>query len=311
MKTWTEDATAHVDRYLRQVRVLLEGGGADAHEVVDDLRNHILQQGEVSAQVVIATDEAKRLLAQVGAPEEVAQSWTQMGASPGGDGWSEPQLNPEPAQLGTSKRWVILGMLAVGLLVLLPSALVLLWFGVRIASYRPPEAAIVQDGHSEAVQELPSGWLQAGSNRDGYETGTARGIAGIDGKAVFMRSKVADPPGFTTVMRDMPADDYRGKNITLAGSIKTEMEGGQAQMWLRIDGPNNTMLGFDNMSNRPIVGKTPASPYSISLDVPREAIRISYGVLASGSGTTWFSPLEIAEGEAPASQPTSGPPTGL
>jgi hypothetical protein len=158
------------------------------------------------------------------------------------------------------------------------------------------------------VGELPSGWFQAGSNHEGYETGTARGVDGIAEDALFMRSKVADPPGFSTVMREMPAEAYRGQHVTLTGEIKTEMNAGKAQMWLRIDGPNNMTLGFDNMGNRPIAGKTATSPYSISMDVPREAERIAFGVLASGSGTTWFSPLALsastqgqtsATGEAP------------
>ncbi|MBX7255692.1 MAG: hypothetical protein K1Y02_04975 [Candidatus Hydrogenedentes bacterium] len=293
MKTWTEDATAHMERYLRQVRVLLEGGGADAHEVVEDLRNHILQQGEVSAQIAIATDEAKRILAQVGAPDEVAQLWTQMGVGSEGEGWSEANSSRPSGQPGSRKRWVILGVVAVGLLVLFPLTLILLWFGVRVASYRPPETQVAQDGYSEALYELPSGWFQAGSNRDGYETGTARGVAGIPGDAYFMRSKVANPPGFSTVMREMPADAYRGKWITLDGTIKTEMNPGKAQMWLRIDGPSNTTLGFDNMNNRPIDGRTDASPYAISLQVPQEAVRVAYGVLATGAGTTWFGPLAL------------------
>jgi hypothetical protein len=189
------------------------------------------------------------------------------------------------------------------------------WFGpLALTATETEEASSsphVEENSAEQVGALPSGWFQVGSNIPGYESGTARAIEGIPGDAIFMRSKVANPEGFSTVMREVPADAFRGKRVTLTGSIKTAMNPGKAQLWMRIDGPNNAVLGFDNMDDRPIDGTKPAAPYTISLEVPSEAVKISYGVLASGSGTTWFSPLELSEGEAPASQPTSGPPTGL
>lgn len=109
MKTWTEDATAQIESYLRQVQVLLEDGGADAHEVVDDLRNHILEQGEVSANVVITADEAKRVLAKMGAPAEVAATWKEMG---GEDVLGAPHVS-QPKMGVSWKPWHAVVLVAV------------------------------------------------------------------------------------------------------------------------------------------------------------------------------------------------------
>ena len=307
MKTWTEDATAQMERYLRQVQVLLEGGGADAREVVEDLRNHILQQGEMSAHVVINGDELRQILQRAGCPEEVASSWKELGAESwevGGDISTPKTEPPGVARLAAGHG---LKTAAIALLIALPFVLLFL-YGMNRAT---PEDKLGHGGESirtdrvesgasgetaRAIQRemlgiLPQGWFQAGTNHVDYETGTAGEMDEMTGDAVFIRSRSATAGGFSTVMREIPAAQFRGKNVTLAGTIETDLtDGGKAQLWMRIDAPDGAALGFDNMGNRPIMGKTPAKGYSISLDVPVQSERIAYGVLMTGTGTTWFDP---------------------
>ena len=122
MKTWTDEAKAYADHYLRQVQVLLEGGGADAREVVEDLQRHIHEQAQNSPQVVITIDDAKRVVAGIGSPEEVAFAWKQMGTDTEKNTWGETHtipLPPEPISYTILK-------------VLLYFAGVVLYFGITI-----------------------------------------------------------------------------------------------------------------------------------------------------------------------------------
>lgn len=66
-----------------------------------------------------------------------------------------------------------------------------------------------------------------------------------------------------------------------------------AAFWLRIDGPNGHMDGFDNMSNRALVGNADWTPFVIVLDVPDDAKQIVGGLLLIGTGTVWADDLHI------------------
>jgi len=57
-----------------------------------------------------------------------------------------------------------------------------------------------------------------------------------------------------------------------------------AGLWMRVDGPGG-VLAFDNMSTRPIKGKTEWAQYSVVLDVPDTAKLVAFGVLVQGSGS--------------------------
>ena len=53
---------------------------------------------------------------------------------------------------------------------------------------------------------------------------------------------------------------------------------------LRIDGPDDEVLRFDNMQTRPIVGSADWATYEVVLDIPSESERIAFGVLLHGEG---------------------------
>ena len=58
---------------------------------------------------------------------------------------------------------------------------------------------------------------------------------------------------------------------------------------MRVDGDfNGKMLGFDNMWNRPITGTNDWTKCEITLNVPKEATAVAYGVLLGGKGTVYF-----------------------
>lgn len=69
MSEWTNSARTRLDGYFAQIRETLTASGADAGEVIEDLRRH-LDQEIAAAQLTIVTEEdVTRLLARIGAPE--------------------------------------------------------------------------------------------------------------------------------------------------------------------------------------------------------------------------------------------------
>ncbi|NUM56065.1 MAG: ankyrin repeat domain-containing protein [Candidatus Hydrogenedentes bacterium] len=180
MKTWTDEAKAYTDRYLRQVRVLLEGGGADAHEVVEDLQRHIHEQAQNAPQVVITIDDAKRVVAGMGSPEEVAFSWRQLGADAGRDPWVEPTT---PVPIPQSNRnvavWKILATAILAAIIAFPVALFVGYFAwnrtqtVAIPAKETPVDhktalhAASAGGHLEEVTRL----LAAGADPNARDSG--------------------------------------------------------------------------------------------------------------------------------------------
>lgn len=380
MKTWTDDASAQVKRYLRQVQVRLEESGADAHEVVEDLSRHIHQRANDSPLVVITLDEANRIIATMGTPDEVAQSWKQLGSEDKSEGWDSPALNPPPPT--PKKSQLVLWSCLATLLVILAAAFAVPWI-IWSVSVEPEKTgslaghtALIEaarNGHLETVRSLldsgadinahdtqgmtalhhaaknghngtvellierganrevrdrmgksagdyasagghratldairgnqqsqptetsdtlPTPWFQAGNDHVNYKTGTTT-VNGIAGNAMFIQSTSAKPTGFSTIMTEQSAAQFRGRTITMTGTISATVRDGWAGMWLRIDGQQGEPLGFDNMQDRPISGISGPTQYSITLDVPDTAAQLAYGVLFQGQGEIYFGNIAL------------------
>ncbi len=69
MNQWTSAAKQELENYFTRVRPTLHASGADADEVIEDLRRH-LDAEVASAKLSIVTEEdVRRLLARIGAPQ--------------------------------------------------------------------------------------------------------------------------------------------------------------------------------------------------------------------------------------------------
>ena len=92
----------------------------------------------------------------------------------------------------------------------------------------------------------------------------------------------------------LPIETFAGKSVEYKGWIKTkDVKNGYAGLWLRVDGENRAMLGFDNMNDRGLKGDNEWTQVSIKIDVSKEAININYGGIFPGEGTVWFDNLEL------------------
>lgn len=140
----------------------------------------------------------------------------------------------------------------------------------------------------------PVGWYKAGNPVSDYETGTDPQVKRTSPASAFVRSRSADARGFGTIMQSLPAEAYHGKRVRLTAYVKTENVRQWVGLWMRVDGPappGTTVpppLGFDNMQNRPITGTQDWTKHEIVLDVPANAVWVSFGVMLSGEGAAWI-----------------------
>lgn len=141
-----------------------------------------------------------------------------------------------------------------------------------------------------------AGWFGGGK---GFKV-TPEKLDQRTGKGCVRMERVDDGADFCGASQFVSATNYRGKTIRLTGFIKTKgVTDGGAGLWMRIDAPKRNTVGFDNMSDRPILGATPWTEYQIDMEVPDSAIEITFGVLLKGGGIAWADDfkLEVIEKE--------------
>ena len=134
--------------------------------------------------------------------------------------------------------------------------------------------------------ELPTGWYALGSGRNDYEFGVDDRVSHTGKRSGYTKS-IRPSEGFGALSQIFKADLFRGKRVKMIGFAKSEDVKNSAGLWMRVDGPDGKVLGFDNMSSRPIKDTTGWTKYQIVLDVPESSIDIAFGILLDGEGKIW------------------------
>jgi erythromycin esterase-like protein len=103
---------------------------------------------------------------------------------------------------------------------------------------------------------------------------------------------------FGMVTRSFLLAPVAGKKVHYTGWIKTQdLTAGYAGLWWSVWDVNGKFIAGDNMSNRGVTGTTDWKQYSIDVDMPANAVSITYGALHAGTGSAWFdSPAVSADG---------------
>nr|WP_321523262.1 S41 family peptidase [uncultured Macellibacteroides sp.] len=139
----------------------------------------------------------------------------------------------------------------------------------------------------QSIDGYPTDWTN--NTYPGYEI-RMDSIITYHGKfSVSIENKGGDP-AYNTWGFTIP-DIYEGKQITLAGYIKTEnVTDGYAGLWMRID----PQIGFDNMHQRGITGTTDWTRYEITLNMkPSKTKQTVVGGILVGKGKMWLDNLSI------------------
>lgn len=146
-----------------------------------------------------------------------------------------------------------------------------------------------------ARAQVPAGW-QAITDGSGEYTVTSDGSRRDGGQGfagATIRANVDEPRGSAMLAQSVRADTYRGKRIRLSGYLKTiGVNEGTAVLFMRVDG-DGVVQTSDYMQNRPMMLTTDWARQDIVLDIPRDAIGITYGFLLGGSGQAWLDDVAI------------------
>jgi len=136
-------------------------------------------------------------------------------------------------------------------------------------------------------------WFLAGSDRSAYEMGPDD-IVTYKGTATrYLMSTRPEPAGFGTMMKNVGAEEYRGKRVRMSAYVKSENVETWTALWMRVDGEGGGMLSFDNMGDRPIAGTTDWTQHEIVLDVPENSAKIAHGILLGNKGKVWIHDLQF------------------
>jgi hypothetical protein len=156
--------------------------------------------------------------------------------------------------------------------------------------------------------DLPVGWFAAGSHPAEYQMGVDTTVRHNGKASGSIRANTSKSHGFGTLMQTAVPGDYAGKRLRLSGYVRSEkVQSGWAGLWLRIDGPMQAVLGFDNMQSRPIKGTQDWTRCEIVLDVPTTAVALAYGLLLDGDGVVWLDDLKFEV--VPSTVPVTGVPS--
>jgi len=147
----------------------------------------------------------------------------------------------------------------------------------------------------------PDGWFAGGT---GYDATLDLDVVHSGAQSLRLASRNDPDPqsdqrsqrggGFGVATRKVPVAPARGKRLRLSGYLKTdEVTGDGAGLWMRVDGPNRSVLAFDNMEGRRVTGTTDWTRYEIVLPVDESAVAIYLGALLPGDGTAWVDSLSL------------------
>lgn len=166
-------------------------------------------------------------------------------------------------------------------------------FLLHAASWAQPTSQPTNLGFEQVAAKSgqPLGWYTGGA---GYQA-VADSLVHHEGRYALRLTAVAparSPKAFGVATQLVPIA-LMGKTIQLTGYLKTDQVAqGYAGLWLRIDGPQGTLL-LDNMSQRPVQGTTDWQQYTITLALPAEAQAIAFGGILPASGTMWLDQLAL------------------
>lgn len=134
------------------------------------------------------------------------------------------------------------------------------------------------------IPGAPAGW-GATANTSGIGTTVSERHGGTT--AAYLTSAF-DVGAFATyqIVQAIRATDYRQKRVRLSAWVKPRNVANAtfSGIWMRVDGPGVT-LASDNMANRVVSGYGDWREISVVLDIPANAIGISFGAQFRGNNS--------------------------
>jgi hypothetical protein len=139
------------------------------------------------------------------------------------------------------------------------------------------------------------------------------------GSIAKLSSRVREPSGVGRLSQTVQADELRGKKYRFSATVKATLRqpsgsyldwlaepgmivgihglpaepGTIAGIWVRVTGPNSSLLHEDMMAKDPIKDVTDWTRYSLEFTVPQESIYVNYGAYLFGAGEVEIKDLSL------------------
>lgn len=173
---------------------------------------------------------------------------------------------------------------------------------LRLANCSSPQTGRYdrEDVPMENALRIPKRWTFGGDAPQKYGMGLDPGVTYENRPCVTIKS-LPECTDFGALFQECKADAFQGKRLRFSAAVRAEAVENMAALWMRVDGPHQRMIAFDNMRDRPIVGTSDWTHYSIVLDIAQEAVQISYGFFLSLAGQVWMADvrLDVVELDVP------------
>jgi C-terminal processing protease CtpA/Prc len=151
----------------------------------------------------------------------------------------------------------------------------------------------VLDFEADHKGDVPTGW-------DGSppETVAVDGQTVHGGRwAVRIERTDSSPNAFTLLSKSIPVD-FAGTKLELRGFLRTENVSDFTGLLMRQEDDGGS-IAFDNMQRQQLKGTTDWTAYSIVMPINAAARRVTFGVLASGTGRVWADDLRLLVDDKP------------
>ena len=112
---------------------------------------------------------------------------------------------------------------------------------------------------------------------------------GRDGRpAAFLKTKVAKPTGYGTIMQNASPKQYLGKRIRFSAYLKGA-DAGQGELWMVLHDakPGNSDAWNAQSTGKIISGTTKWTKIEHIIDIPTTTKALSFGISSEGTGTVW------------------------
>lgn len=150
-------------------------------------------------------------------------------------------------------------------------------------------------GKQPKLRSWVQGWGLTGTRPDAYEIRCDEVFTDCAVPILRTRAFKSEPFGMGSLTHSEGAETWRGRRVELRAELRSGAVDGWAGLWMRVDGSEGKVLAFDNMQNRALRGTTSFKWYSVVLDVPLDAEKVSFGVLLHGPGAVFIRELVFEE----------------
>ena len=93
--------------------------------------------------------------------------------------------------------------------------------------------------------------------------------------------------GSGTMQQQLAAVIYAGHRVRFRAFVRTNRVEGSCALWMRVDSESQKRIAYDDMARRRIEGTNDWQEYSVVLDIPDDAVLITFGVVLYGIGQVW------------------------